>query len=433
VIEQGEWIRLELVALASSAAPGTGPALDAAASALAAIAADGDPAPGITGLARRAESIKDPAARRPAASLAAWICAAARDSRAGAPGPASRPHRLAELRAEFTVHSSGFRHAARLSVALLVAGAVDRGLSLGSGYWVPVTVLFVLKPDYGTTMARGVARAAGTMAGVIIAWSVLTLLSPAGGTIVVLLTVLAWAGYLLFPASYAWFSVVLTVLVALLAEFSGHSAASALADRVVDTAVGTAIALAAITLWPPREAPQTLRSLGAYVTAEGQWLDAILAACAGDGQQPLRATRLAARRARTQAWDAVRRALAEPPRRRPDGRPLRAVLAAMDQVSDCALVLAAAVHDGARAPREVLAPYRAAVAASFAATAAWLHGGAWSWPPPSAEQAPDDGPGPVPAVVAAETGQVLAALQTARAAMSRSAGPSAVPGPEGAG
>ena len=283
-------------------------------------------------------------------------------------------------------------------------------------------------------MARGIARAAGTMAGVIIAWSLVTLLSPADAAIVVLLAVLACAGYLLFPASYAWFSVVLTVLVALLAEFSGGSPVGALADRIVDTAVGTAIALAAITLWPPREAPQTLASLGAYVTAEGQWLDAILAAYAGgDGQQPLRATRLAARRARTQAWDAVRRALAEPPRRRPEGRPLRAVLAAMDQVSECALVLAAAVHDGARAPREVLAAYRAAVAAAFAATAAGLPGGTRSWPPPSAEQAPGAGPGPVPAVVAAETGRVLAALETARAAMTRSAGRPAAPGTDGAG
>ena len=95
VIEQGEWIRLELVALARSAAPGTGPVLDAAASALAAIAAPGDPAPWIAELARSAEAMEDPAARRPAASLAAWICAAARESRAGAPGPAARPHRLA--------------------------------------------------------------------------------------------------------------------------------------------------------------------------------------------------------------------------------------------------------------------------------------------------------------------------------------------------
>ncbi len=206
-------------------------------------------------------------------------------------------------------------------LALVVAVVAYRELSLGSGDWVPVTVLFVLKPDYGTTMKRGIARAAGTMAGVTIAWAIVTLVPLNDAAIVVLLAVLAFAAYALFPATYALFSVVLTVLVALLADFSGGSPVGALGNRIVDTAVGTAIALAAITLWPPREAPRTLDGLAAYVTAGGRWLDAILAAYGGGDQQAMRPARLAARQARAQAWDAVRRALVEPRRRRPDGRP----------------------------------------------------------------------------------------------------------------
>ena len=195
-----------------------------------------------------------------------------------------------------------------------------RELSLGSGDWVPVTVLFVLKPDYGTTMKRGIARAAGTMAGVTTAWAIVTLVPLNDAAIVVLLAVLAFAAYALFPATYALFSVVLTVLVALLADFSGGSPVGALGNRIVDTAVGTAIALAAITLWPPREAPRTLDGLAAYVTAGGRWLDAILAAYGGGDQQAMRPARLAARQARAQAWDAVRRALVEP-RRQASGWP----------------------------------------------------------------------------------------------------------------
>jgi len=419
LVEQGEWVRLELAALARSAVPDAEPALGAAASALDAIAASGDPAASLTDLTRSAGAIEDAVARRRAASLVAWISAAARESRAGAHGPAPRPHPLDALRAEFTLRSSAFRHAARLSAALIAAGVAYRGLSLGSGYWVPLTVLFVLKPDYGTTMTRGIGRAVGTMAGVTIAWAIVTLFSPADGTIVVLLALLACAAYALFPANYALFSVVLTVLIALLAEFSGGSPVGALADRIVDTAVGTVIALAAITLWPTREAPQTLKCLAWYVTAEGRWLDAILTAYAGgDDRQSVRSTRLAARRARTQAWDAVRRASAEPPRRRPDDRPLRGLLAAMDQISECALALAAAVHDGARAPHEALAPYRAALDGSFAETASWLHGGARPTPAPPRDQAPAAaGHDPAIAAVAAETDSVLAALEAARAEM----------------
>ncbi len=413
LVEQGEWVRLELAALSRSEVPGVNGTLGAAARALDAIAAGSDPAPSLTDLTRSARGIGEPAARRRAVSLVEWIAAAGRQSHAGAPGAAPRRHPLHVLRAELTLRSSAFRHAARLSVALVVAGIVYRGLSLGSGYWVPLTVLFVLKPDYGTTMARGIGRAAGTTAGVTIAWAIVTLFSPSPGAVVALLALLACVAYAVFPANYALFSVVLTVLIALLAEFSGGSPAGALLDRIVDTAAGTAIALGAITLWPTREAPRTLEFLAGYVTAEGRWLDAILNACSGgDNRQSLRATRLAARRARTQAWDAVRRALAEPPRRRPDGRPLRAVLTAMDEISEYALMLAAAVHDGVRAPGTALAPYRIALDNSFHEICSSLRSGAWLAPALPWDQMPAaSGHDQALATVAAETASVLAALE----------------------
>src|SRR6201996_2947523 len=146
--EQGEWIWLELAALARSGAAGAAAAMTAAAPALDVIAADraapatpAPPAPRAgrapraarADLTRTSQAIADPAARRAAESLAAWIAAAASHSRAGAPGPAGRPHPLDALRAELTLESSGFRHAARLSLALVVAVVAYRELSLGSG------------------------------------------------------------------------------------------------------------------------------------------------------------------------------------------------------------------------------------------------------------------------------------------------------------
>lgn len=421
LVEQGEWIRLELAALARADVPGVGRTLTATAKVLDAIAAGGDPLPALADLRRSSTVIDEPVARRRAACLVMWVSAAAHKSRSDAPGPAPRPHPLRVLRAELTFRSSTFRHAARLSVALIVAAIVYRGLSLGLGYWVPLTVLFLLKPDYGTTMARGIGRAAGTMAGVTIAWAVVTVFSPAEGTMVVLLALLACAAYALFPANYALFSAVLTVLIALLAEFSGGSPVGALSDRIVDTAIGTAIALGAITLWPTREAPQMRERLAVYVTAEGQWLDAILTAYADGGDRgSLRPARLAVRRARVQAWDAVRRALAEPPRRRPDGRPWHGVLAALDEISECALVLSAEVHDGARAPREALASYRAALDGSFREIASCVRGGAGP-ALPRLQELTADGHDPALASVAAETGSVLAALEAARVGMAPSA------------
>ena len=219
-VEQGEWVRLELAALARSPAPGVDATLGAAATALDAIAAAGDPAPSLTDLRHQAQAIDEPGARRRAASLAA--CVAAAGSESGTTLPSSAPHTrpLQTLRAELTLNSRAFRHAVRLSVALIAAGITYRGLSLGVGYWVPLTVLFVLRPDYGTTITRGIGRAAGTAAGVTIAWVIVTAFSPSSGAIVALLAFLAFAAYALFPANYALYSVVLPVLIALMIEFT---------------------------------------------------------------------------------------------------------------------------------------------------------------------------------------------------------------------
>ena len=412
LVEQGEWVRLELAALARAQASGVDRTLGAAATALDAIAAGRGRELPLADLQRNARQISEPVARRRASSLIGWITAAASESRAGAPRPEPPAHPMQDLKAEMTLRSSVFRHAVRLSVALMVGGLVYRGLSLGSGYWVPLTVLFVLRPDYGTTTARAIERAAGTLVGITIAWAIVTSFSPSSGMTVALLASLAYAAYALFPANYALFSVVLTVLIPLVFEFSGGSPVGALVDRVVDTGVGTAIALGAIVVWPTREAPRMRDRLAAYVVAEGRWLEAILNACAGGDQDgSLRSTRLAARRARTEAHNAVRLALAEPRSRRPDAPPLRSVLAAIDQISECALVLAATVHDGARAPRQALIPYLFTLHARFQEIASAMQTDA---PGPETRPltgAPDhDAIDPIIATVAAESTIVLTTL-----------------------
>ena len=65
---------------------------------------------------------------------------------------------------------------------------------------------------------------------------------------VVLLAGLAATSYALYFANYALSQVLLTVLVALTAEFGGGSPIGALGDRLVDTGAGVALALIAIRL-----------------------------------------------------------------------------------------------------------------------------------------------------------------------------------------
>jgi hypothetical protein len=73
------------------------------------------------------------------------------------------------LAANLTLGSIACRHAIRLAVAATVALALARALRLPHGYWVPLTALWLLRPDFGSTFTRGVQRYAGTTAGAVLA------------------------------------------------------------------------------------------------------------------------------------------------------------------------------------------------------------------------------------------------------------------------
>ena len=172
------------------------------------------------------------------------------------------------------VRSGAHAHAARLAVGLMIAVAAYQALDMRFGYWLPVTVLFVLKPSYETTVVRMLERALGTLAGIAIASLLVTVCHPSDAAIVVLLAGLAAAAYAVYFACYALSSVLLTVLVALLVEFGGGSPIGALGDRAIDTLAGAAIALGVVTVarrWPSERSQESRPKVrGPFLRADGR-------------------------------------------------------------------------------------------------------------------------------------------------------------------
>ena len=99
LVEQGEWVRLELAALARLRVLGVDATLRAAANALEDVATRRDAAPSLRALNRSAQRLDEPVARQRAARLTAWIAAAGTNSRVGAPGFRWRPARSANCAA----------------------------------------------------------------------------------------------------------------------------------------------------------------------------------------------------------------------------------------------------------------------------------------------------------------------------------------------
>ncbi len=166
------------------------------------------------------------------------------------------------LVSNLTLSSTSARHALRFGAAL--GAGVGAYWLLGMkehGFWIPLTILFVLRPEEEEeeeeTFHRLILRAVGTALGLVIATALSFWLNGDGIALAVALTVATGFAYGLLTVQYALFTTAITVYAVLLADTLGEPALTAAGQRAGATAIGIAIAAAAFLLWAnPRERVQ---------------------------------------------------------------------------------------------------------------------------------------------------------------------------------
>ncbi len=268
---------------------------------------------------------------------------------------------LGVLRDNASLQSPAGRHALRLAVVVLLAELISRHLPLSRSYWMVVAAATTLRPEFGATFTRGAERAGGTALGVGLAGAIAVALHPAGSVTVVLVGVLAWAGYALFPANFAvGFAFITAVVVFLLNAISPDTLATAWA-RLLDTLVGGTLGLLAYALWPTWSETSARKSLAALVEAQRAYVRVTLKAIV-EGRRPddgeIRVLSRQARVTRTAAEATVARSLSEPATRRIDAEQSQGMLAATRRLIQAAHVLRldAQEEEDARRPVPALAP-----------------------------------------------------------------------------
>ncbi|HRP55112.1 FUSC family membrane protein [Agriterribacter sp.] len=159
------------------------------------------------------------------------------------------PKLLAE---NFSLKSNIFRHSLRVSLCILAGYIIAQFLPFGHGYWILLTTVTILKPAYSISKKRNVERLMGTLAGAgagfLLLYNVQTDTVLFGIMIIVMIV-----GYSFLQIRYSISVAAITVYVLLAFHFLHPADFKSLAtDRVIDTAIGSAISFTAAFFFLPR-------------------------------------------------------------------------------------------------------------------------------------------------------------------------------------
>ena len=141
-----------------------------------------------------------------------------------------------------SLKSQSFRHALRVSIALVAGYLCSLFLQIGHGYWILLTIATIIKPAYSLSKQRNIQRLAGTFAGAALAFGIL-FLHPGNTVVLVVMVVSMLLAYSLLKLNYGVSSSFLTIFILLSFRFLHPlSLSELLVDRVIDTAIGSVIA-----------------------------------------------------------------------------------------------------------------------------------------------------------------------------------------------
>lgn len=229
------------------------------------------------------------------------------------------PVAMRAYRREFHLSSPVFRHAVRTSAVTTLGWIIGKALPPEHGYWIALTAVMVLRPDFSRTFERGVARFAGTLVGVAVGALLTALLAPGAWLSAGLAVLSIGSMYLLMRTGYAIVSACTGAYVVFLLGIAGSVWSQTALERIGLTALGGLLAMFSYAVFPAWETAHLRDRLADWLAANGRYSSAVLDRFARPAEGTSRQVReaLLDTRAARQEWDQlVTRADAEPVRHR---------------------------------------------------------------------------------------------------------------------
>ncbi len=152
---------------------------------------------------------------------------------------------LKTLKENLTFKSSIFRHAVRVSLMCLIGFLVSKLFPFGHhSYWILLTILVILKPAFSLTKQRNTQRLIGTLCGGI-AGALIVIYVKDQTALFVFLLVFMVGTYSFQRLNYVVSVLFMTPYTLILFSFLGENNITVAQERIIDTFVGSFIALGA--------------------------------------------------------------------------------------------------------------------------------------------------------------------------------------------
>lgn len=186
----------------------------------------------------------------------------------------------------FTLKSAIFKHSLRLGIVVIVGYSIGALLEVNNPYWILLTIIVIMRPNYGLTKTRSKQRIIGTLIGAAIAVGIVLLIqNPVFYAIIAFVTlILAFA---MLQRNYKTSAVFITLSVVFIYALLQPNVLDVIQFRVVDTLIGAGLAAAGnLFLWPSWESSGIRVLISESMEANKKYLEEIVGYYQQKGKLP---------------------------------------------------------------------------------------------------------------------------------------------------
>lgn len=176
------------------------------------------------------------------------------------------------LKENFSFKSPIFKHAVRLTIAMLLGFGIGTYFSLQNTYWILLTIVVIMRPGYTLTKERSKHRLYGTLIGSAIA-AVIVLITQNNYDYAVLSIISLTLALSFIQKNYRTSSIFVTTSIVFIYALINPDAFEVIQYRVIDTLIGAVIAFSAGTLlWPAWESQSIKTTIIQALRADRNYL-----------------------------------------------------------------------------------------------------------------------------------------------------------------